>query len=179
MPDKYLTSFIDELPRMDNDSLLRTLVRFNAAPGEYRPVAVAAARAEMERRGLAAAQLNEAARHAIQEVAESIVDDAVRLAEEGRTIAQIQTHLKARGLDDLSAAEMAKRAWDMPTDQRHRAGRRNMTSGATLCLAGLLLTALGYFVAASSTGGGPYAIFWGIVLVGVLQFLRGVGQFNR
>src|SRR5439155_2380787 len=87
MPDKYLTSFIDELPRMDNDSLLRTLVRFNAAPGEYRPVAVAAARAEMERRGLAAAQLNEAARHAIQEVAESIVDDAVRLAEEGRTIA--------------------------------------------------------------------------------------------
>ena len=67
---------------MDDDSLLRTLVRFNAAPGEYRPEAIAAASAEMERRGLAAAQLNEVASNAIHEVVESIFDDAVRLAED-------------------------------------------------------------------------------------------------
>jgi hypothetical protein len=128
----------------------------------------------MERRGLAAAQLSEAVGHVVREAVESVFDDAVRLAEDGRTIAQIQTHLKARGLNDLSAAEMARRAWEMPTEQRNRAGQRNMISGAALCFVGLLPTAATYFVAASSAGGGRYALFWGMVLGGLLQFLRGV-----
>jgi len=179
MPDKYVSSFIDQLPGMDDQALLQTVVRFNATPDEYRPEAIAAARAEMARRGLAAAQLDEVADHAVQEVVESVFDDAVRLAEEGRTIAQIQKHLKARGLDDRSAAKLASRAWDMPADQRRRAGRRNMLFGAALCLVGLLLTAVGYFVAARTTSGVSYAAFWGWILVGVLQFLRGLSQFNR
>jgi hypothetical protein len=179
MPDEYLKAFIDELPRMDDDTLLKTLVRFNAAPGEYRPESIAAATEEMARRGLTLAQLDDAANQATQDAVASLFDEAVRLAEDGRAVAKIEAHLKARGLDDRTAAGMAQRAWDMPADQRRRAGRRNVILGAALCSLGLLVTAVTYFVAASSPGGGRYVIAWGVVLFGVLQFLRGLAQLNR
>jgi hypothetical protein len=179
MPDKYLKAFIDELPQMDDEALLKTLVRFHAAPGGYRPEAIAAAGAEMERRGLTLAQLDDATNQATQDRVKALFGDAVRLAEDGRSADQIQAHLKARGLDDGTAAGMAQRAWDMPADQRRRAGRRNVISGTAVCVLGLLVTAVTYVVAASSPGGGPYVIAWGVVLVGVVQLLRGLGQLNR
>jgi hypothetical protein len=179
MPDKYLKAFNDELPQMDDEALLKTLVRFNGPPGGYRPEAIAAARTEMERRGLTLAQLDDATNRATQDTIEALFDDAVRLAEDGRTVAEIQTHLKACGLDDGAAAGLAQHAWDMPADQRRRAGRRNVISGAAVCVLGLLVTAVTYVVAASSPGGGRYVIAWGIVLIGVLQLFRGIRQLNR
>jgi hypothetical protein len=175
MPNPYLAAFIDRLSHMDDDTLLKTLVRMAAAPGEYQPEGIAAVYDEIARRGLTPAQQREAVSRAQQEALESLHDDAVSLALEGRSVAHIEANLKARGMDDVTAAAMAKRAWDMPTEQRKRAGRRNMISGATLCLVGILITAASYYVA----GGGPVMIVWALVLAGLLQFFRGVGQSTR
>ena len=179
MADKYLTEFVDGLRAMDDESLLKTLVRFNAAPEEYRPEAMAAAKEEMARRRLTPAHLSEAASHEMQEALDSVFDEAIGLAEDGRTIAEIQAHLKTRGLDKIRAAEMAKRAWDMPSDQRKRAGQRNAIVGMSLCFGGLLFTAVTYYLATTPLGGGRYVITWGIVVVGLLQFVRGVRQLTR
>jgi hypothetical protein len=175
MPNPYLAAFIDRLSQMDDESLLRTLVRMAAAPGEYQPEGIAAVYDEIARRGLTPAQQREAVSRVKQEALESLYDDAVGLALQGRSVPYIEANLKARGMDGVSAAATAKRAWDMPTEQRKRAGRRNMISGATFCLVGILFTAAACYVA----GTGPMAIVWGLVLVGLLQFFRGVGQSTR
>jgi len=179
MVDSYQAAFIDRVAQMDDDALLRTLVRVTAAPNEYAPEAVAAVRDEVARRGLSAAQQGEAAARVKQDALDALQEDAVGLAVEGRDVSDIEKHLKARGMDDLAAAAMAKRAWEMPMEQRKRAGRRNMISGAAICLVGVLITAVTYYMAATSPGGGRYAIAWGLVLVGLLQFLRGVDQATR
>jgi hypothetical protein len=57
-----------------------------------------------------------------------------------------------------------------------RTGAQNMTYGALWCIGGTIVTVLGYQFAASSPGGGSYMIFWGAILFGGLQFLKGVGQ---
>jgi L-lactate utilization protein LutC len=179
MTDEYLTSFVKRLPAMDDESLLRTMVGFDAAPQEYRPEAIAAAREEMERRRLTAADLSNAITQTTQEALDSVFDDAVSLAEDGRTVADIEAHLRKLGVDEIGAAEMAKRAWDMPADQRRRAGRRNVILGLALAFGGLLVTAVTYSVAATSVGGGQYVIAWGMTLGGVLQFLRGLRHLTR
>jgi hypothetical protein len=178
MTDSYVKAFIDGLPRMDDEALLKTLVRFDSAPSQYRPESIAAARAEVERRGLANARLDDARNQARQEALDGLVDEAERLAEDGRTIPQIEAHLKARGVDEAAAAGIAERAWNMPADRRKRAGRRNLISGGLLCLLGLLVTAGSCVAAASSPGGGRYVVAWGVVLVGLLQGLRGIAQLN-
>jgi hypothetical protein len=164
---------------MDDESLLRTSVRVTAAPNEYQPEVLAAVRDEVARRHLTPAQQRHAEGRAKQEALDSLQDDAVRLALQGRDLSTIEAHLKAGGLADVTAADMAKQAWDMPIEQRRRAGRRNMMSGVTLCLVGVLITAGTNYMAATTPGGGRYAIAWGLVLVGLLQFFRGVDQITR
>ena len=179
MASGYQAAFVERVSAMDNDTLLRTLVRVTVAPDEYQPEAIAAVRDEVARRGLTTANQRDAESRARQEGLESLEDDAARLVLEGREIADVEAHLKARGVDPVTAAAMAKRAWDLPTDQLRRAGRRNMIAGASVALVGVLITVGTYYMAATSPGGGRYAIAWGLVLVGLLQLFRGVGQLTR
>jgi len=179
MVDSYQTAFVDRLTHMDDETLLRTLMRVTAAPSEYQPEAIDAVRDEVARRHLTLAQLRDAGDRAKQEALGSLQDDAVNLALEGCDLSTIEAHLKARGIDDVTAAGMAKQAWDMPIEQRRRAGRRNMMSGATVCVVGILITVGTYYIAATTPGGGRYAIAWGLVFVGLLQFFRGVSQITR
>lgn len=179
MRDAYQNAFIDRVIQMDDDALLRTLMRMTAAPGEYQPEAIAAARDEVARRRLTPAQQRDALNRATQEALDALQDDAMNLALEGRDIATIEAHLKTRGMNDEAAAAVAKQAWDMPLEQRRRAGRRNMVSGATLCLVGFLITAGTYHMAATTPGGGRYALFWGLIVVGLFQFFRGLNQVTR
>jgi tryptophan 2,3-dioxygenase len=176
MPSSYEATFIERLAGMDNESLLRTLVQVTAAPGGYRPEALAAVKDEVARRGLGAARQREAASRLQQEGLDALQDDAERLALEGQSVSAIEAHLKARGLDDGTVAAIAKRASDVPAEKRKRAGRRNMMSGAALFTLGITITAVSYYVAATSPEGGRYAIAWGLVVVGIGQFLRGWAQ---
>ena len=179
MPDSYVKAFIDRLPQMDDDSLLRTLIRFTSSPGGYRPESVAAVRAEVARRGLTWAQQHEAAERAAREALASLQEDAVDLALEGRSEAGIQARLKARGLNEAAAATIARRAFDLPAEDQLHAGRRNMIAGGVICLVGVAMTAASCFLAATSEGGGTYVIRWGTVVVGILWFLRGARQVDR
>jgi hypothetical protein len=173
MPSSYEAAFIDRLPGMDNESLLRTLVRVTARPGDYRPEAIAAVKDAVARRHLTSAQQGDAENRAREEAREVLQDDAVSMALEGRSPSEIEARLKSRGLDEGTAAAIAKRAWDMPVETRRRAGRRTMISGAALCIVGTATTASSYYLAATSPGGGRYLIAWGMVLVGFVRVLRG------
>jgi hypothetical protein len=64
----------------------------------------------------------------------------------------------------------------MPGDDLLRVGRRNMASGVLICLLGVVATAVSYYFAATSPGGGEYVITWGLVVIGTAQFLRGARQ---
>ncbi len=176
MPDSYETAFIERLPGMDNEALLRTLLRVTATPGEYRPEAIAAVKDEVARRNLGIAQQTQAAAHLKQEASEALQDAATSMALEGYSVRNIETHLKARGFDEATAAAVARRAWDMPEEERKRAGRRNMISGAVVCAGGVLMTGVTYYLAATSRGGGRYMVFLGLIVIGLLQFLRGLSQ---
>jgi hypothetical protein len=179
MSDPYLASLIDSLASMDDDTLLGKVARFStAAPEEYRPEAIAAAFAEMKRRGLGPEDVHNAARRMTQDAVEDIYGRAVALAEDGRSARKIQSILQAGGIDDRLARELADRAADMPIDQRRRAARRNMITGAALCAVGLMLTIVGYLVAAQ-IGETRYVLFWGFVVAGIVQFLRGAAQSMR
>jgi tetratricopeptide (TPR) repeat protein len=181
MPDSYVTAFIERLPRMDDESLLRTLIRFTSAPGQYRPESIAAVQDEVARRGLTWAQQSEARERVARETLASLEDDAEGLALEGRLEADIQGRLKARGLSEAAAKAIAERAYDLPAEQQRRAGRHNMVAGGVICLGGAALTAASCFLVPAGEGGGsPVFIWiWGIVVAGVVQFVRGARQVAR
>lgn len=55
-----------------------------------------------------------------------------------------------------------------------RAGLRDMCVGAAWAVGGIVVTAITYARAASSSGGGHYFVAWGAILFGALQFFRGL-----
>jgi len=55
--------------------------------------------------------------------------------------------------------------------------KRNMIVGGLWCVGGLVLTAATYS-SASSSGGGRYAVFWGAIIFGAIQFVRGLVQLG-
>jgi hypothetical protein len=52
-----------------------------------------------------------------------------------------------------------------------------MISGALWCGGGIIATAIGYSNASSGSGGGSYMIFWGAILFGAWDFLKGLVKF--
>jgi len=153
---------------MDDEALLETFLRMTATPGEYRPEAIAAARDEVARRDLTTArQRQETSVKA--EAFEPAQDDAVRLALDGHSISVIEARLKSVGVDDATAATVARRAGDMPADERKWAGRRAMSAGAAAVAGGAAITGASYYLAGKSLGVG-----WGLMLAGLLEFFRGL-----
>src|SRR5205814_2525082 len=55
-------------------------------------------------------------------------------------------------------------------------GTRRMVTGALWCIGGIVATAIGYASASSSAGGGRYYVFYGAIIFGAIDFLRGVGE---
>lgn len=179
MTSEYLARFIERLPGMSDDDILMTQVRMKAAPEQYELEAISAVENEVTRRRLTAAEISEAARRASQDALDAIQEDADRLAQDGYSAAAIEARLRATGLDDATAVAVASRACDMPSDEERSAGRRNMAKGAAICLLGVVASAVSYYFAATSPGGGRNVITWGLVLVGIAQFFRGARQRAR
>ena len=61
-------------------------------------------------------------------------------------------------------------------------GKRTMLQGAGACIIGLVATAISYVITvgeSNENGQGRYVIFTGAILVGVIQFVRGLNQYIR
>lgn len=179
MSDPYLAAFLDRVRKMDDDALLKTLTSAAAAPQAYKPEAIKAVQEEVTRRGITHDRMRETAQRWREDAMHAIQTDARELADRGYSSSEIATRLRRAGAPMPAADAIATAATDMPTDERRAAGRRNMLVGAGLMAVGLLITLSGYVVAASSPSGGRVAVWWGLVLVGALQFIRGLNQVSR
>lgn len=59
-------------------------------------------------------------------------------------------------------------------EARSEHATKNMLYGALWCIGGTIATVIGYINASSGHGGGRYMVFWGAIVFGGIQFLRGL-----
>ena len=77
--------------------------------------------------------------------------------------------------DGQQALEIEQKELD---NRQRNAASRNILIGSLLFVGGTFATVLGLALA-RSLGGGPFLIFWGAILFGLLQLLRGISQLGR
>ena len=181
MNHSYDSAFADRLPGLDDDALLRTLVTMTATPEGYRPELLAAVKDEVARRNLSQAQQTEVADRLAGEAMEVFQDDAAAMAREGYSVDEMAARLRSHGVGDESATGIAERAYAIPAEQRWRAGRRNVLTGAGMCLIGLGIVASFYYLGDGRLSlTGPYIVFIGTLVVGgTAQVVRGIGLVTR
>jgi len=95
---------------------------------------------------------------------------AIALYNDDKNDYEVREGLKARGVPEEWAVLIQIRALDSFENSEKKGGAGAMIIGAGLFLLGVLLT----FVL--SSGGGGVQIFYGLMIVGVATFVRGVGQ---
>ena len=105
-----------------------------------------------------------------------VYEHAASLVQKGKTKGQIREDLKSRGLNDEGASVVADSIFELRTQALKESGQLNMLYGALLCIGGIVVAALIYQIAASSSGSGHYAIACGAIVVGAIQFFRGLAQ---
>jgi hypothetical protein len=101
---------------------------------------------------------------------------AVALINQGKSKAQIETELKATGLDQESVSSVVNRVFRLRKHANRDVAGRNILFGALWGIGGTLFTVLSYQMASEHSGGGTYFIAWGAILFGGIQFLKGLGQ---
>jgi uncharacterized membrane-anchored protein len=94
---------------------------------------------------------------------------AITLYNDDKNDYEVREGLKARGVPEEWADLIQTRALDSFESSEKKGGSSAMILGAGLFLLGVLLT----FVTA---GNGGVRIFYGLMLVGVVTFVRGIGQ---
>ena len=92
---------------------------------------------------------------------------------DGVAPSEIQKGLTKRGLGAEAAATVVGDLEQAKAEAHGGAGRKDMIYGSLWLLAGLGVTAYTY-LAAERAGGGTYILFWGAILFGGFQFLRGL-----
>ena len=127
-----------------------------------------------------------------QEVVQAIFGYAMELKASGLTKWQIEAKLVEKGLDREAASTVSNKIFNpMPNFASNSRGQMkftpavsrnsgssgftNMLIGGSIALVGLAIT-IGTYSAASE-GGGRYVVWWGAVIFGGIQFLKGLGQF--
>jgi hypothetical protein len=100
---------------------------------------------------------------------------AGQLLRKGVTPKLIEKSLTDQGLDAKAAAFVVMQA---RAKANKRVGRRNMIYGLLWCIGGIVVTALTYQAAVKA--GVARCLAWGAILLGGIQFFRGVSQlFGR
>ena len=104
----------------------------------------------------------------MQKIAQALYGYAAQRMKNGASDAQIVGELKEKGLNEELARTIVSKLRPVHTEARHTAGRKNMIFGALWCVGGLIATLVGM-----SAGGGYFIIFWGAIIFGAAQFIRG------
>ena len=113
-----------------------------------------------------------------EQVVENVHGFAADRILEGVAPSEIQATLTQRGLDAETAAAIVGNLKRAKAKADSEAAQRNMLHGALWCIGGIVVTLVTYQMA-SGPGGGRYAIAWGAVIFGGIQFLRGLSQLRN
>ncbi len=89
----------------------------------------------------------------------------------------VHENLTKAGLDAGTASGVVDELKRARAEALKVAAKKNLFYGAFWCVGGLAVTAITY-QAAADMGGGRFLIAWGAVLVGAVQFLRGLTQLS-
>jgi hypothetical protein len=104
---------------------------------------------------------------------DDVYDVARKLIRKGGTNEEVEAALIARGVNQKAAASVVINTLKIRADTRASSGdgMKNMLSGGIVCGLGLTITIGTYLLAAN---GGIYVVAWGAILVGGIQFVRGL-----
>jgi hypothetical protein len=106
---------------------------------------------------------------------QAVYRSAGQLMRKGIAPRLIEKSLTDQGLDAEAAAVVVSNLIQARVKAIKRVGRKNMIYGALWCVGGIVVTALSY-QAAARAGGGRYVLAWGAILLGGIQFVRGMVQ---
>lgn len=90
----------------------------------------------------------------------------------------IQKKLIEAGVPRTIAETVLSKVQEAHSNALTEAGKKNMGIGAACFVGGVGVSALSYFMA-SGSGGGRWLIAAGAIVVGAVQFFRGVSQYFR
>lgn len=98
---------------------------------------------------------------------------ATRQLKAGQTLDEIRPQLAQHNLNDAQIDTVLESA---ARKEVHRAGRRNLLIGVAILALGLLIT-IGTYLAAGQ--GGKYYVTHGLIIVGLIQSIRGLAQMGK
>jgi hypothetical protein len=109
---------------------------------------------------------------------EAVYDLAAEQMRNGVAPSQIEKILTKQGLKPETAATVVGDLEQIKSRAHRETGQRMMLAGAFWCVAGVVVTALTYSVAASA-GGGSFLVAWGAIVYGGIQIVRGFVEFVK
>jgi hypothetical protein len=109
----------------------------------------------------------------VEKTVEAIYAYAGALLREGKSAAEVEDALVAKGIERKTAAIVVEKLSVATVSVHKDEGTKNMMIGGLICLVGIVITAATY---SSAAGGGRYVIAWGAIIFGAIRFFRGLGQ---
>jgi hypothetical protein len=114
-----------------------------------------------------------------EQTQQQVLDYAGLLKAAGQSPQEVAQRLVAeKGLTPDQALAVATQVAGTPAQARVKAGVGRMVVGAALCVGGAVLTLAGYSAASSSPSGGRYTNFYGAIIVGLIEFFRGLHRYT-
>lgn len=109
-----------------------------------------------------------------QQMTDAVYSFAAEQLVSGQSPDQVKSALIERGMDSASAGVVVNGLVDAQRSSQTSAAIRNIVVGGLFCVGGTVITIATYSAAAQ--GGGRYVVFWGAIVFGFIQFIRGIGQ---
>ncbi|MDD4888443.1 MAG: hypothetical protein PHU85_00805 [Phycisphaerae bacterium] len=101
---------------------------------------------------------------------------AAELVARGLSDDYVLLRLTSRGMTDSQAREALDAVRKVRKQAPRRRGMRKFTSGLLICLAGIVVTAGSYQLAAASREGGVVVVAYGAIIWGAVQAIIGLVQ---
>lgn len=109
-----------------------------------------------------------------ENAAKAVYSYAADLMKRGQSDQAIQIELVAKGLSPDVAMTIINNLRQVRSQGSGSSAMKNMLIGAAIAIVGIVITVGTYASAASTPGGGRYVVFYGLIIVGAIQFLRGL-----
>lgn len=105
-------------------------------------------------------------------VVRAVYQHAADMMRQGKNRHKIIESLTQKGLDQESANVVVTNLENVRKQHAKSGAGRDMAIGALICAVGVVITIVTY--SAASAGGGRYVVAYGAIVVGAIQFLRGL-----